>query len=90
VRFHQTAVGEAQVQPMQVEVQAVAVQRRHRWQPAPIGSDNLRGATSLAITMAVCSPSGPGQHGRDGDRDGPESRSRGAVPHHSRSFTTRI
>jgi hypothetical protein len=48
----------------------MAVQRRHRGQRAPVTSGSICAATSVAITMAVCTPSGRGQHGRDGDRNG--------------------
>jgi hypothetical protein len=72
-RFHQAAGGKAQIQPMQVELQAMAVQRRDCGQRAPLApviSDSTCAATSVVITMAVCTPSGRGQHGRDGDRNG--------------------
>jgi hypothetical protein len=36
----------------------MAVQRRHRAPLAPVACGSLRAATSVAITMAVCTPSG--------------------------------
>jgi hypothetical protein len=58
MRFHQTAGSKAQIQPMQVELQAMAVQWRHLRQHASLMSDSLCAATSVAITMAACTPSG--------------------------------
>jgi len=51
----------------------MTVQRRHRGQRsplAPVTSCRIRTSASVAITMAACTPSGPAQHGRDGDRNG--------------------
>ena len=66
----------------------MTVQRRHRSQRAPIGSGSLFGTTSHAITMAVCSPSGPGQHGRDGDRDGAGTHDEAATGSNDRTNGT--
>ena len=51
----------------------MAVHGRHRWQGgrfAPVTSRGSLTATSVGFTMAVCAPSGRGQHGRGDDRDG--------------------
>ena len=72
-RFHQAAGGEAQVQAVQVKLQMMAVHGRHRRRGDPLAhvtSRRILAATSLGFTMGHCAPSGRGQHGRDGDRDG--------------------
>jgi hypothetical protein len=95
VRFHQTAGGKAQVQPMQIEIQAMTVQQRHRQQRAPIRSGSICAPRTLhamfcsvAITMAACTPSGGGQHGRDGDRDGAGTHSEAATGSNDRTNGT--
>ena len=69
----------------------MTVQRRHRRQRAAlasIASCRIRALTSVAITMAACTPSGPGQHGRDGDRDGAGTRDEAATGSNDRTSGT--
>ena len=58
---------------MQVKLEAMAVHGRHRRQRGPltpVTSGRICASTSVAITMAACTPSGPGQHDRDGEHNG--------------------
>jgi hypothetical protein len=58
---------------MQVKLEAMAVHGRHRRQRGPltsVTSGRIGASTSVAITMAACTPSGPGQHDRDGEHNG--------------------
>jgi hypothetical protein len=51
----------------------MAVHGRHRRQRGPltpVTSGRICASTSVAITMAACTPSGPGQHDRDGEHNG--------------------
>ena len=78
LRVHQAAGGEAQVQLVQVKLQAMAVHGRHRRRGgplAPVTSRRILVATSVGFTMGHSAPSGRGQHGRDGDRDGAGTQS---------------
>jgi hypothetical protein len=58
---------------MQVKLEAMAVHGRHRRQRGPltpVTSGRICASTSVAITMAACTPSGLGQHDRDGEHNG--------------------